>query len=101
MLALGIAGGASVALGQVAQAPTFDNIGPSFNCDRVAPTAPLALIVCADSELRRLDVAMVQPYFSLAHLRPDPLQEMGHQVASVDEGHKLKAKRNMLRGARS
>jgi Putative peptidoglycan binding domain len=45
-------------------------IGPSYDCGKVKDDV-LALTICADDDLRKADIAMLQPYFALRYLMPD------------------------------
>jgi S1-C subfamily serine protease/uncharacterized protein len=44
-------------------APASDRIGPGFDCEKV--TTPLPLMICADPDLSRVDLAFNQAYWAL------------------------------------
>ncbi len=46
-----------------------DRLGPGFDCSKA--TAPLALMICADPELSRIDLAFNQAYWALYQQRND------------------------------
>src|SRR5262249_43545901 len=48
-----------------------DRIGPSFDCAKDART-PLTLMICADPELSRVDLAFNQAYWALHHFLDAP-----------------------------
>ena len=80
MLVLSMSGVSSLAvadpieIAQGGESSGTSKIGPSFICEGARDV--LALIICSDNELRRLDVEMVQPYYTLTQAVPTQLQNL-------------------------
>ena len=62
-------------------APTTDRIGPSFDCAKA--TAPLALLICADAALSKVDLGFNQAYQALRQVL-DPAGQRRLQEEDIE-----------------